>query len=250
MRSLKCIPDLTGMLRTIESFYDHTEKIFQTFCDESDFLPDKFRDSKWHSFFKYFGLKTVPTCEEFVMFCKHLPSLGNVSDITTGSEVLLSIVFDVSDSGVNKYKYIHSPQCLQEVSKIHIAIVQTMSELNCIKEQKMGEINVSSSITLTKPCGSSQVSNAYLVWTILPLIKLPLIKLPRNETSHECLHERLKYQGIVLSPSVKDVISNLRNLSTSIFANYDRFEKSSVASNSSLLPTIEVKMMEYLQMEL
>ena len=50
------------------------------------------------------------------------------------------------------------------------------------------------------------------------------------------------------SPSAEDVISNLRNLSTSIFANHDRFEKySDVATNSSLLPTIVVKMLEYLQ---
>ena len=80
-----------------------------------------------------------------------------------------------------------------------------------IKEQKMGEINVSSSVTLTKPYGSSQVTNANLVWTILPLIKLP-----HNQTPHKRLHERLKYLGIVLSPSVEHVISNLRNLSTSI----------------------------------
>ena len=245
MKSLKCIPDLTGILHTIGSFYDHNEKIFQIFCDESCFLPDKFRDSKWHSFFQFFGLKTVPTYEEFVMFCKRLPNFGNVSDVTTGSEVLLSIIFDVSDTGVNKYKQIHSPQCLQEVSQIPIATVIKLPELNCIKEQKMGEINVNLSVTLTKPYGSSQVTNANLVWTILPLIKLP-----HNQTSHKRLHERLKYLGIVLSPSVEDVISNLRNLSTSIFANYDRFEKSSVASNSSLLPTIVVKMMEHLQAKL
>ena len=243
MKLLKCIPDLTGTLRTIGSFYDHNVKIFQVFCDESYFLPDKFRDSKWHSFFQFFGLKTVPTCQEFLMFCKRLPNL--VSDITTGSEVLLSIIFDVSNTGVNKYKHIHSPQCLQEVSQIPIAVVKKRPELSCIKEQKMGEISVGLSNSLTKPCGSSPVTNAYLVWTILPLIELP-----PNETSHKCLHERLKCLGMVVSPSVEDVISNLRNLSTSIFANYDRFEKSSVTSNSSLLPTIVVKMMEYLQEKL
>ena len=76
------------------------------------------------------------------MFCKRLPNL--VSDITTGSEVLLSIIFDVSNTGINKYKHIHSPQCLQEVSQIPIAIVKKRPELSCIKEQKMGEINVGS----------------------------------------------------------------------------------------------------------
>ena len=152
LESLQCIPDHMGTLCTIGSFYDHTEKIYQIFCDESCFLPDKFRDLKWHSFFQYFGLKTTPTYEEFVLCCKRLPSLGNISAITAGSEVLLNVLFDVSDAGTSKYK--HLQQHLQEVSQIPIAIVEKIPNLDCIKEQKMGELNVNFSITLTKLRGS------------------------------------------------------------------------------------------------
>ena len=37
--------------------------------------------------------------------------------------------------------------------------------------------------------------------------------------------ERLKYLGIVQSPSTEDALSNLRKLSTSGFASHDRFKK-------------------------
>ena len=242
LKSLKCIPDFTGTLRTIESFYDHNEKIFQIFCNKYCFLPDKFRDSKWYSFLLYFGLRTIPTHEEFVSFCRHLPSL-DISAITAGSKMLLSVIFDVSDAGVDKYKQLHSLHCLQEVSQISIAIVRKLPELDFVKKQKMGEITPDLSITLTKPHGSSSVENSHLVWTILPLIEIP----HNGDTSHERFHERCKYLGIVQSPNMEDVISNLKNLSTSIFAEYSRFERSSVGSGSSVLPTIVIKMMEYLQ---
>ena len=242
LKSLKCIPDLAGTLRTIESFYDHNEKIFQIFCNKYCFLPDKFRDSKWHSFLQHFGLRTIPTNEEFVSFCRNLHSF-DISAIAAGSKLLLSIIFDVSDAGVDKYKHLHSLHCLQEISQIPIAIVKKMPELDGIKKQKMGEIMPNLSISLTKPRGSSQVENAHLVWTILPLIEIA----HNGDASHERFHERCKYLGVVQSPNMEDVISNLRNLSTSIFAEFGRFERSSVASGSSLLPTIVVKMMEHLQ---
>ena len=243
LKSLQCIPDLTGTFHTISSFYDDLEKIFQIFCDESCFLPKTFRNSKWHSFFQYFGLKIVPTYEEFVLYCKRLPNLGNISNITAGSEELLNILFDVSDAGAKKYKHIHLPQHLKEVTQIPIAIVEKKPELDCIKEQKMGEVKTSSSITLTKLYGSSLLTNAYLVWTILPLIKIPYNKdsLPKS------FDKRLEDLGIIQSPGVENVVSNLKNLSSSTFASYDRFEKYSTASGGSLLPTVVVKIMEYLQ---
>ena len=245
LKSLQCIPDLTGTLHTIGSFYDHNEKIFLIFHNESCFLPNKFRNSKWRSFFQYFGLNTVPTYEEFVSYCKSLPNLGSISAITAGSELLLNVLFDVSDASAKKYKHIYLPKCLQEVSQIPIAIVEKLPDLDCIKEQKMGELKILS-VTLTKLYGSSILTNAKLVWTILPLIKLPHIGgLVSNN-----LYERLKCLGIVQSPCVEDVISNLRNLSSSTFANYDRFEKYSMTTNSSLLPSIVVTMMKYLQEKL
>ena len=247
LKSLQCIPDLTGTLHTIASFYDHTENIFQIFCDQTCFLPNKFRKSKlWHSFFQYFGLKTVPTYEEFVLYCKKLPNIGDISAITAGSEELLNILFDVSDAGAKKYEHIHLPQHLQEIAQIPIAIVEKNPNLDCIKEQKMGELKTALSVTLTKLYGSSLLTNAYLVWTISPLIKIP----HNIDSSSKGFYERLKHLGMVHSPDVENVVSNLKNLSTSTFASYERFEKYNAASGNSLILTVVVRIMEYLQAKL
>lgn len=111
----------------------------------------------------------------------------------------------------------------------------------------MGEFTInckSSSITLTKLHGSSLMNNSNLVWTVLPLIKNPNFQ----STLSTAFNERLQHLGIVRFPTVQDVLSNLHNISISVFAKFDRFEKFSTvpsASNSSLLPVVVVTMIEY-----
>ena len=244
LMSLQCIPDTTGVLRTIKYFHDHEEPIFKAFCNESCFLPANFRIAKWHEFYKYFGLKVNPTAEEFITYCKHLVKFDTISAIQTGSELLLKVLFNTS---VKKYQDICTDECLQEVSQIPIAFVDKIPHLDSLKEQKMGEFTInckSSSITLTKLHGSSLMNNSNLVWTVLPLIKNPNCR----STLSTAFNERLQHLGIVRFPTVHDVLSNLHNISISVFAKFDRFEKFSTvpsASNSSLLPVVVVTMIEY-----
>ena len=246
LQSLRCIPDNTGVLQTIRYFYDHEEPLFKAFCNESCFLPRNFRNAKWYECFKYFGLKVNPTAEEFISYCKQLVNFDTISAIQTGSELLLKVLFD---SSIKKYQDICSHQCLQEVSQIPIAIVEKLPHLDSLKEQKMGELTInckSSSITLTKLHGSSLMSNSCLVWTVLPLIKNPNCRW----TSSTACYERLQHLGIVQSPAVEDVLSNMYNISTSVFAKFDRFERCSTvpsASNSSSLPGVVVTIIQYLQ---
>ena len=90
------------------------------------------------------------------------------------------------------------------------------------------------------------MSNSCLVWTVLPLIKNPNCRW----TTSTAYYERLQYLGIVQSPAVEDVLSNLYNISTSVFAKFDRFERCSTvpsASNSSSLPSVVVTIIQYLQ---
>ena len=246
LKSLRCIRDNTGTLRIIGYFYDHKEPIFKAFCSKSCFLPNNFRSQKWNEFFKYFGLKISPTIEEFISYCKQLPNFDIISAIKTGSEVLLNVLFDMSKSGVEKYQKLYSHQCLEEVSRIPIAIVEKMPDLDCIKEQKMGELKINSSLTLTRIYGSSLATNAYLVWTILPLINIT----NDHWASSEAFSERLRHLGVVQVPAVHDVLSNLRNLSTSVFASFDKFEKTVPSyTKSSLLPAIVVAMIKHLKEE-
>ena len=136
LKSLPCIPDLTGALHTIGSFYDHNEKIFQIFCDESCFLPNRFRDSQWHGFFQKFGLKTVPTYEEFVLCCKRLPNLCDVSAITAGSEVLLGILFDVSDAGTKNTKTFSYQGIYKKSQKFPLPLLKNYLTWIALKSRK------------------------------------------------------------------------------------------------------------------
>ena len=116
---------------------------------------------------------------------------------------------------------------------------------------KMGELNIirnGSSITLTKLNGCSLTKNSYLVWTVLPLIKIP----NSCYLFMENFCARVDNLGIVRSPAITDVLANLNNLSTSKFAKFNRFEKCSSDSLtcSSLLPTIVISMLDYIQMKL
>ena len=247
LKSLNCIMDTSGTFRRIESFCDHTEPVYSTFYPETHFLPEELRGKEWQDFFKYFGLRVAPTAEEYISFCKKLPNLGDIRRIQRGSSVLLQALF--SRTGTNIYKDIHSTDCLEKVSKIPIAIVEKNKNLHFIKNQKLGEHIVqdgTSTITLTKLMGSSPQSNQYLVWTVLPLVKLPVdfsFKLP------QVLAYRTKQLGIVLDPPLKDVLSNLENLSTSSFASFSRFVRHSgnTISESSLLPQSVCAMLQYIQ---
>ena len=246
LKSLKCIMDTSGIFHRIESFCDHNEPIFKTFCSESSFLPMDLRGEEWQGFLKYFGLRIAPTAEEYISFCNHLPNIRNIHKIREASLVLLNALFQWSEfEDINIYKDIHSPQCLANISQIPIAVVKENKLLHSIKEQKMGEHIVccgSDTISLTKLSGSSIASNQYLVWTVLPLVTLP-VDFSRSEA---------KKLGIVLHPLVQTVLSNLENLSTSDFASFSRFERhrGTILSDSSVLPEVPVKMLEYVQRKL
>ena len=175
----------------------------------------------------------------------------DLSTIKKTSIALLDALFYVPPLGFgNKYVDIHILQCLQEVSQIPIVVVENIPDLNFIVAQKLGECAVRyHDITLTKYAGCSLKENKYLVWTIVPLVELPYNSI---SPAHQ---NKLKNLGMLLSPSIDDVVLNLKNLSTSVFANSLRSRvlecnTDFVISQSKLLPTIVIAMLTYLQQEL
>ena len=131
-KSLKCIPDSRGELCTVDTFYDYNEILFAQFYQGKPFLPSKFRSIEWFEFFKYFGLKYIPTKNDFIKFCKMLPDYDDIVTIKDASTILLQALFYKLPLNIHEDKYseIHSFSCLQEVSQIPIAIVQTVPELS------------------------------------------------------------------------------------------------------------------------
>ena len=172
----------------------------------------------------------------------------DIATIKAASSVLLDVLFYIPPLHVheNKYSEIHSFQRLQEISQIPIVLLEDVPELNSITAQKLDDYHVENcsnlTFSLTKLAGSCLVVNKYLVWTIRPL--------DYNQHSPVCLN-RLKDLNVILKPSVEDVISNLKHLSTTTFASYSRFAtENHTDCDSHLLPEIVIAMLQHIQTEL
>ena len=246
LQKLKCIHDDTGALCCIGTFYDNNDMIFNAFCNESDFLPIVFRKGEWHDFLEYFGLKTVPSVNDFMIYCNTLRNLDSISKIKYTSSVLLTALLCSPTEGNDKYKGLQTVACFEKVLDIPIAVVEEIPELDCITAQKKGEIAVNdgeSTIYLTTLSDSTSVENRYLLWTIAPLINLP----------SEANSKRIKDCGIIQSPSVETVIANLNSLSSTTFTDFSRFERQDAAfmiDKSFLLPEVVISMLKYIQTQL
>ena len=251
-KSLRCIPDSKGDLQTIDFFYNHDDIIFKIFCSENHFLPVELRTKEWFEFLEYFGLKIAPTQQQFISYCNKLLAFDNFCTIEKASMALLDALFYQPplrsyNKFYNKYEDIHTLQCLQEVSKIPIVIVENIPELNSIAKQKLGEPVIGNQdITLTKLAGSSLNDHKYLVWTVVPLVKLHCYN--SGSPAHQ---NKLKNLGVLVSPTVDDVALNLKNLSTTIFANSLRSKNCNTDfSQGKLLPKIVIAMLAHMQQKL
>ena len=243
-QSLKFIPDNSGDLQVINSFYDGCSELFELFCEKS-FLLDHFRDKEWHDFFEFFGLKISPTVEEFKSYCKKLREFSDISKIKRASSVLLTALFASPVQGDNKCEELQSSDCTKVISQIPIAVVESFPDLDCIAVQKMGEIKIdcgSSTISLAKLSDASVVDNKYLLWTIKPLIVLPSVS-----DSYKLNVNVLEDCGVVQVPSEEEVILNLLNVSSACST-----ESSGllfVAHEGDCLPKVVVTMLEFLQVK-
>ena len=242
-RSLKCIGDNTD-LRDIQSFYDHTQKVFTVFCNKSCFLPKELQHSDLQGCLKYFGLRTVPTTSEFLNYCHKIAELDQTSDIENASKILLKTLF----SNDTEYQGLHDQSFLQQVSRIPIAVVSYIPHLDSIKPQKLGECtikDINKTVNITKLSGSCLPKFKNSVWTCKPLITIPI-------SYHDAMNKHAKMMktlGITVAPSVDDIIENLKNITDSEFADFSGFHKQltleTVQSNREL-PSIIVNMIQCL----
>ena len=245
-RSLKCIGDNTD-LHEIQSFYDHTQKIFTVFCNEDCFLPKELQHIGLQECLKFFGLRTIPTTSEFLYYCRKVTQFDQISDVKNASNILLETLFrdDTVQQGF------HNQQFLQQVSRIPTAIVSYNAQLNAIKPQKLGERTITDitdankAVHIAKLSGSSLQKFKDSVWTCKPLITVPI-------TYHDAVNKhakKMKALGITVMPSVEEIIENIQNLADTEFADCSRFHKQispETVRSSNELPRIIVNMLQCL----
>ena len=242
-KSLKCIGDNVD-LRDIQSFYDHTQEIFNVFCSEYCFLPKELQDDNLQECLKYFGLRVKPTTIEFLKYCHKIAQFDPASTAEKASKILLKTLFreDMDSQGF------HNQPFLQQVSRIPIAVVPSVMELNEIKPQILGECTISDgykTVSITKLSGSSILKFKESVWTCKPLVKLPI---QYNDAIHKYAN-KIRALSVTVVPSVDDNIENLRNLTDSEFSDFSRFHKQispKTAQASNRLPDIISSMIQCL----
>ena len=241
-KSLKCIGTGNSNLQTIDSFYDHSYEMFTIFCDDKCFLPKVLHDDDIQNCLRYFGLKTVPSTEDFVRFSYQLEEIQDIEAARKASSTLLRCLFNNAEN----YEHLHTKSFLQQVSNIPIAVVTAVPMLNAIKLQQLGECSIvgeKETITLTKLSGSSLDKNKYSLWTCKTLVKLPTIHAFLSATEKE----RMNILSVTIDPTTCDIVQNLKNLAQTEFSDASRFHKlmpPKIAKISSTLPSIVVKMIE------
>ena len=247
LKSLKCIGDDTD-LRDVQSFYDHTQEIFTMFCNEHCFLPKELQDHNLQDCLKFFGLRTVPTNSEFLDYCHMMITQFDQTSIAKNASNLLLKTLFRDDM---KYQLFQNHSFLQQVSRIPIAIVPSVTTLNTIKPQILGECTItdidrSKTVTIAKLSGSALLIFKECVWTCKPLIELPI-------SYHEATNKyanAIKALNVTVIPSVDDIIENLQNLTNTEFADFSRFHiqiSPKTAQTSSELPGIIVNMIYCLE---
>ena len=242
-KSLKCIGDNTD-LRDIQSFYDHTQEIFTAFCSEQYFLPKELQDDNLQECLKFFGLRIMPTTAEFLNYCNKVVQFDQASTAEKASKILLKTLFrdDLENQAFQDRLF------LQWVSRIPIAVVPSVMELNEIKPQIPGECKISDgnkTISITKLSGSSLLKFKESTWTCKPLIKLPV---EFNDAINKYAN-KINALNVTVVPSVNDNIENLRNLTDSEFSDFSRFHKQispKTAQASNRLPGIILSIVQCL----
>ena len=229
-RSLECIGDDNSSLRTINSYYDHTQDIFKFFCTEHSFLPEELQGDNIQDCLRFFGLKIVPTANEFLNYCHKVQTFRQVSDVKKASKLLLEYLLEIDSSDCG---HILRDSFLYQVSNIPIGIVKFVPMLNAIKLQQLGECTIRDdhkTVNVANLRGSCPVKFKDSVWTCKSVVSLP-VSSPYDQKTVA----RMKALGISVKPTISDVIENLRNISHTGFADASRLhtETSSEIANSS-----------------
>ena len=190
---LKCIGPTGTVLLPISSFCDHTQNIFCTFPDDFKILPEELRGIELLVLFKKLNLKEILSTKEYIDVC-HKTANGKVSNVKTASEVLLKYLGDKEKS--------FDTQSLQVISNIPFVFAEPCAQVEWL------HTGIAQATQLVKMNGSALLNLHPLIWTVRPLIKLPI-----------CFKEELmKKLGVVYKPSKSDSYYNIENISNTNYS--------------------------------
>ena len=207
LKTLACLKDSqNGALLPVSHFSDPNVKIFQIFSDHFKFPSKTYRDDDWLKFFKQLGLQTILKVKQFIEFCKIVAS-GNHHSLHNASDELLDYLFSFQTS--------FSFDDLDKIGLICFVRPDPLPRLSWIKTP-CAPLN--STLQLTTLRGAAVSSCDKLVWTVMPVVKVPWNKYLVEE------QKKLKKDlGMITQPSGEDVYNNVLSISKAALADFKLF---------------------------
>ena len=217
LETLRCIcPEHSSNLQPISSFYDHTVALFTVFSCGFQTLPQRLRSESWLKFFKFLGLKTAPTKNQFLELCKKT-ARKDVPSTKDCCNILLDHIFDVTTNS-----WSCDEKFLKTVSEVpFVCTVNTLSVDWILPDAKPAD-------HLVKLKGAATERLMKRLWTIRPIISLPWMCTFKLSEKNEVTCSLANSLGIIYEPNVADVVGNMRNICNgrhaddSLFDNYPR----------------------------
>ena len=187
--------------RPISDFCDHKNPVFTLFPEYFDFLPECYQDVeelKWLEFFRHFDLRSSISKETFIDFCTWIAA-GVVN--TKASNILLEHL----SSNVTWHD---DTEFILMIGRIPFVCICSLDAVIWISEP-YSTLPTGSMTTL---CGAAVEEHTPLLWTLRPIVKLP-----------ELLCQLCSSLQMTVIPSVMDVITNIKNISNSVFSDQNLF---------------------------
>ena len=238
LERLPCIGADDEVLRPVSDFCDHTLSIFKVFKRQYRFLPDFFTKedkvwSRWYGFFVQLNLRQTVSKKEFLHLC-HL-NADSHEDPERGSRVLLDFFFstEVAEEGWYKDSYL-----VREVSTIPFVPAEQLPKLSWIKSPyrptNVGRriVKENELIELTKLSGAAFTDDSDCLWTVKPIVKLPIGYLSREKKN------LLLQMSVSIEVTLQNVLDNIKNISSlrkfTDFKLFDNYPASSEPSKDAI----------------
>ena len=227
IKQLRCIgPDDTD-LKPINAFCIPMEiETYQFLFSQFKTLPDQFNSDEWLNFFSELGLNITVSQDDYLKHCHEV----TVNDYEQ-SECLTQYIFSKKICKL----WCKDMEFLRKVSDIPFVFTTNISLVNWVAGSHQAE-------KVVKLRGAASHHLMKLLWTVKPLIKLPIPISPSSLYKEEETCSMLEGLGISIEASIHDVIKNVQNICSGRYSDEAFFE----GYPSELLPpeTVNTDLLE------
>ena len=225
LNDLECLENSKKILRPIKSFCDHENDIFVTFSYYFCFIPQHFQELKktnsdayksWMIFLRKLGLRDTLTSEEYCALCSDTANGKLGRETKMASSRLVSYLLSHEES--QKHLFLKDPGLLKKIATIPFVCCVRSPELEWIHQSCPIKNSIilpdNHEITMCTLEGSCEETQKVLLWTVKPVVRLPLYISKKV----------IRYLGVVTQPE-NYVLENIVNLSKTPFAQPNLFHK-------------------------